>query len=335
MVVLDVQERLFAWDEFEKPVLIGGFNVEVPLETLGGEAEAIVRKIVEMQAQTMTLWQRLVQDEVVDVEKLMAFRRVFDALFPRRSPGLKVEPAAQIDTVDAKSALEAINDLEIGKRSMDGKGRLFWIKKLFDPEKPISDRAKMSDKTKLKVHFCMEPEFKEQKDIEVNLRSVFTNAESLFSQHLEEQRMSSKRKFEDSESLDLSFLEKSAKRICEMEEEMGCRLPETKLVKLNDDLEVQKQMRDPRLVSRLADILSSEDKFKALEESLDKDAALARFVDLVLNVVGVQQTVQQPDGSNRIESTLYNDLEQLKPSFLQKLHDQEDHQEKASSSGSQ
>jgi hypothetical protein len=220
-------------------------------------------------------------------------------------------------------------------------GALWWAKALVDPALPLSARLGRNNKATLKVFFSPRPDSEFAAVQAAADAAAVADAAAPFSVFLAAQpapdlgavagqsgtaEASRKRSARQAglpvgapgaAPVDLSFMLSARGRGPGAgDDEEGWRLPPERLAMLERSGPLLAQLRDERLVAVLAQIERAPDPFVALQQGLDRDPAMAGFVDLVLETIGAQRKVEAADGTMRVESCVNDLLKPTKPAFL-------------------
>jgi hypothetical protein len=225
-------------------------------------------------------------------------------------------------------------------------GALWWAKALVDPALPLSARLGRNSKATLKVFFSPRPDSDFAAVQAAADAAAVADAAAPFSSFLAAQpapgpeaaagqsgasplaSVSGSRKRSAQQAglpvgtpgaapVDLSFMLSARGRGPGAgDEEEGWRLPPERLAMLERSGPLLAQLRDDRLVAVLAQIERASDPFVALQQGLDRDPAMAGFIDLVLETIGAQRKIEAADGTVRVESCVNDLLKPSKPAFL-------------------
>ena len=220
-------------------------------------------------------------------------------------------------------------------------GALWWAKALVDPALPLSARLGRNNKATLKVFFSPRPDSEFAAVQAAADEAAVADAAAPFSVFLAAQpapelgavagqsgtaEASRKRSARQAglpvgtpvpAPVDLSFMLSARGRGPGAgDDEEGWRLPPERLAILERSGPLLAQLRDERLVAVLAQIERAPDPFVALQQGLDRDPAMASFIDLVLETIGAQRKVEAADGTVRVESCVNDLLKPTKPAFL-------------------
>jgi hypothetical protein len=225
-------------------------------------------------------------------------------------------------------------------------GALWWAKARVDPALPLSARLGRNSKATLKVFFSPRPDSDFAAVQAAADAAAVADAAAPFSSFLAAQPASepeaaaaqsgaspvasaagSKKRSAQQAGLpvgtpgaapvDLSFMLSARGRGPGAgDDEEGWRLPPQRLAMLERSGPLLAQLRDDRLVAVLAQIERASDPFVALQQGLDRDPAMAGFIDLVLETIGAQRKIEAADGTVRVESCVNDLLKPSKPAFL-------------------